>query len=520
MPEYDYADIAGYARARADWVSYGQPGQTVIRQEDLDRWDQAIHDLKAVVFNVKDFGAKGDATTNDAAAIQAAINACNAASDGGVVFFPRGRYACSSALSIPCDGVILQGETSPPAGPSMIDFTGAAGGIDVAGFSGFRIRDLYVVATSLSFAGILIDLDGCALARIEDCHVSLAIQAGSTSVGVSLHGAQMVAITRCNILGGDVGVRGRSSAGGGTFSNSVNIEKCWFQYQDDVPILNPYQQWRVRDNTFEPRRDGAAAAVRSAAGIGLMSLQFEGNWTGDVADAVSGDWLDVAGISGEASTVFVAGNMFDSGGSAVRLADDLDTLAFIGNRCRTMANAIDFNSQPLITLDYGGNALAGVAARFAGFGTITNCRIDGARPAVKARKTASQAVAHATGAAVAFDAADEFDTDAQHDPATNNTRLTCTIPGRYKLYTTICFDIDADGWRTVLFRRNGTDYLGGFEGPAHAFEGVAATATTTCDLAVGDYVEVVAVHGAGASLNLLSGLGNGIPTVFGWELVG
>lgn len=45
----------------------------------------------SLLFNVKDFGAVGNSSTNDVAAIQAAIDAC-AAAGGGVVFFPAGTY--------------------------------------------------------------------------------------------------------------------------------------------------------------------------------------------------------------------------------------------------------------------------------------------------------------------------------------------------------------------------------------------------------------------------------------------
>ena len=56
-------------------------------------------------FNVRDFGALGDGTTNDQAAIQAAINAC-AVAGGGTVFFPKGTYllntrTVNSLLNIP-----------------------------------------------------------------------------------------------------------------------------------------------------------------------------------------------------------------------------------------------------------------------------------------------------------------------------------------------------------------------------------------------------------------------------------
>jgi len=47
------------------------------------------------IFNVKDFGAKGDGIVNDTPAINAAIEKCNA-SGGGTVTFPAGKYAAGS----------------------------------------------------------------------------------------------------------------------------------------------------------------------------------------------------------------------------------------------------------------------------------------------------------------------------------------------------------------------------------------------------------------------------------------
>ncbi|MFD7835624.1 glycerophosphodiester phosphodiesterase family protein [Streptomyces sp. NPDC059761] len=53
----------------------------------------------------KDYGAKGDGTTNDTAAIQAALSACV---PGGIVHLPQGIYRTSAPLAIP-PGVTLQG---------------------------------------------------------------------------------------------------------------------------------------------------------------------------------------------------------------------------------------------------------------------------------------------------------------------------------------------------------------------------------------------------------------------------
>lgn len=53
----------------------------------------------ALVFNVKDYGATGNGSTDDHASIQAAIAAANAAG-GGVVYLPKGIYQISGTLSI------------------------------------------------------------------------------------------------------------------------------------------------------------------------------------------------------------------------------------------------------------------------------------------------------------------------------------------------------------------------------------------------------------------------------------
>lgn len=50
------------------------------------------YDKGGQVYNVKAYGALGDNSTDDRAAIQSAIDACEATTNGGVVYFPAGRY--------------------------------------------------------------------------------------------------------------------------------------------------------------------------------------------------------------------------------------------------------------------------------------------------------------------------------------------------------------------------------------------------------------------------------------------
>lgn len=53
--------------------------------------------LDELCFNVKNYGAVGDNSTDDTTAIQRAINA---ASSGGIVYFPRGTYKITDALNV------------------------------------------------------------------------------------------------------------------------------------------------------------------------------------------------------------------------------------------------------------------------------------------------------------------------------------------------------------------------------------------------------------------------------------
>jgi hypothetical protein len=85
------------------------------------------------LFNVKlDFGALGNGVANDAAAIQAAIDACEAAG-GGTVFFPAGTYMVGSGLTVNASHVVLKGESR---GATVLEKTAAFPLVQFAGTAG------------------------------------------------------------------------------------------------------------------------------------------------------------------------------------------------------------------------------------------------------------------------------------------------------------------------------------------------------------------------------------------------
>ena len=97
MAAYDYASATGYARGRANWLDWPNMS-TPVQSAHYNRWDQAIADLKGLTYNVKDYGAVGDNTTDDTTAIQAALDAV--AAGGGIVYFPPGLYLISASLTV------------------------------------------------------------------------------------------------------------------------------------------------------------------------------------------------------------------------------------------------------------------------------------------------------------------------------------------------------------------------------------------------------------------------------------
>jgi len=97
------------ANATAAAAAAAATAATLFTQSGTGAVTRTIDSKLEDIFNVKDFGAKGDNSTDDTAAIQACINAAEAAYRG-VVLFPRGLYRISASLQLP-SFVTLRGET-------------------------------------------------------------------------------------------------------------------------------------------------------------------------------------------------------------------------------------------------------------------------------------------------------------------------------------------------------------------------------------------------------------------------
>lgn len=70
--------------------------------------EREIPTIEGPVHNVRDHGAVGDGETDDGPAIRAALDAVGP--EGGVVYFPRGRYLIRGLLFVHTDRTVLRGE--------------------------------------------------------------------------------------------------------------------------------------------------------------------------------------------------------------------------------------------------------------------------------------------------------------------------------------------------------------------------------------------------------------------------
>lgn len=107
-------------------------------------------------FNVKDYGAIGDGTTNDVAAIQAAINAASSAG-GGSVFLPTGTYLvnteCLLASNIRIHGDGIKSNLIPGSGFHASGSSGILGTLSSASYSNIVIENLCITGSSTASTG-------------------------------------------------------------------------------------------------------------------------------------------------------------------------------------------------------------------------------------------------------------------------------------------------------------------------------------------------------------------------------
>jgi len=160
------------------------------------------------VVSVKDFGAVGNGTTDDTAAIQAAINAVGA---NGEVVFPEGTYKTTSQLLVSSDRVHLVGAGSyatkilfaPTANGTCLKISAGASIISQGSVKGFTFfsDDSTYTKTALE----VVDID---LFTFDDITISGSVAGagssyfwgGASSIGLRTRGRDLTRLTGITIF--------------------------------------------------------------------------------------------------------------------------------------------------------------------------------------------------------------------------------------------------------------------------------------------------------------------------------
>lgn len=269
----------------------------------------------SIYFNVLDYGAVGDDTTDDTTAIQDAIDAA-IANGGGTVYFPAAIYRITAALAISGQQITLLGDnpwssvirqaTANTDGLSFgnglhiiekLQLRGPTGnssgaGIDTAGGSSAYIQ-MKSVRTQGFFIGVRHGSTSF-YARMYDCWVfdadSIGIQAVAASnnlvvtdsyvhtcpVGISIDGAQSVKFSGGSIEAcATAGIR----INGGDNAAGAYISGVYFEQDDGVPDI----------------LIGNSTVAYGTTIIGTTHIKSGYSGTGWAVDAQNADGLTIIG---------------------------------------------------------------------------------------------------------------------------------------------------------------------------------------------------------------------------------
>lgn len=324
--------------------------------------------------NVKDsrFGATGDGTTDDLAAITAAIAHANTSPGGGEVLFPSRSTYIAHGISL--DGlskISLIGEGDPrQTGARILSHsTGSTPVVSAAAMSGGEIKGLRIENDQAAYSGVVLDAsrgagaNDTSLVTIERNYLRAVSQAGSAVTLLKLAKATAMTIENNRLYGGKYQILGRTV--GTDYSNIHTIRENYFELADTMAIRNPGAQWNVEDNTFEALRGGVAGAVSVDTAVGgiaatwpALVLKFTGN---DCLDATAGAgvWVDYAGF-----VLNAIANTFDSAGAlagdGIRFLDNVAGGQITGNKFHGLTNGINLNGKSLSGFLVGGNRYTAV----------------------------------------------------------------------------------------------------------------------------------------------------------------
>lgn len=142
------------------------------------------------------------------------------------------------------------------------------------------------------------------------------------------------------------------------------------------------------------------------------------------------------------------------------------------------------------------------------------------KPLVRLAQQVAQALTIATDVAITFGSgSEEIDTHGFHDETTNNTRITPTLAGYYRIFSTACFATPASGnFQTLstVITKNGTQIAPLLRLSTGTTAGSRSVQTSALVSANGttDWFDMRAQHTNTAGLNVNTSVGTPLQSTF------
>lgn len=283
--------------------------------------------------NVRDYGAKGDGTTDDSPAFTAALAALTA---GGLLFVPAGRYRFASTVTIgkpvQIAGAIRTG-ANPVMGAQILDTTGAV--------TPFDVQSDHVTFRELGFS----------------CSAAASAVAAGLAEGIRFTSGNYCAIERCRFAGWWIGVHVEAGYGwiwrdcyvvnqfkyGALIRNTTGVDAGdqlmeGFQFDADMTTHVPDAAIRYESggglkmvgNKITHHGIGLDLAVADGAATSVLTM------TGNSLElqTVNCVRLGRAGTTGTYARIVIAGNQLSANAAAqggISINDGISEVVITGN---------------------------------------------------------------------------------------------------------------------------------------------------------------------------------------------
>ena len=328
-------------------------------------------------FNVKDYGAKGDGTSDDVTAITNAINAGIATNLPFCLYFPMGTYKCSTALSITLattgQAICVKGD-GPGVSQLYFSNTSTNGGITVSRSAGggtyltdapFTCHDLGFISNSAAgYPALVLTMTGTDAQNqgslIFRCTFYQATNGGSTyfSYGIDILDWSQVNVSECtfNVLTAGIRVRGTNGA-----TSGFGFSKNWHQ-----------------GGTYGVKVDGTGTLANRIEGVWITDCSFidhsyavwyENTNAGGVLVIKGGQM--VPGTSGVGACIH-AKQIYQVSISGIAIANDgAGTGAWNGIELGPGCNNAIVNGCQIIGANGGGLTIQGVSISFSSWCVVS-----------------------------------------------------------------------------------------------------------------------------------------------------